>query len=229
MSAMRTITIERGYDPREFTLVPFGGMGPTIAGRFAPDLGISRILIPQRPGRLQRLWHAGHRRASDAQRHAHHAAGRRSSASDLDAIFREMEDGGDWPISLRENFPRERLTDAAIGRHALSRTVLRGERAGRALAGRRRHRRAGASASMSAPSPLRPHGAGRGGRDRQFRGDRRRHHSQAIAQDVPGRAGRAARRRTKRVRPFSVRRKRCPCRSSGATRWRPARSSTARR
>src|SRR5262249_10010309 len=32
MVAMRTITVERGYDPREFTLVPFGGEGPTIAG-----------------------------------------------------------------------------------------------------------------------------------------------------------------------------------------------------
>ena len=37
MVAMRTITVERGYDPREFTLVPFGGMGPTIAGLIAAD------------------------------------------------------------------------------------------------------------------------------------------------------------------------------------------------
>src|SRR5262249_23729954 len=43
MSAMRTITVERGYDPREFTLVPFGGMGPTIAGRIAAELGIGKI------------------------------------------------------------------------------------------------------------------------------------------------------------------------------------------
>jgi N-methylhydantoinase A len=48
--AMRTITIERGYDPREFTLVPFGGMGPTVAGRIIADLGIGRILIPRDPG-----------------------------------------------------------------------------------------------------------------------------------------------------------------------------------
>jgi N-methylhydantoinase A len=48
--AMRTITIERGYDPREFTLVPFGGMGPTIAGRIIVELGIGRILIPRDPG-----------------------------------------------------------------------------------------------------------------------------------------------------------------------------------
>ena len=50
MVAMRTITVERGYDPREFTLVPFGGMGPTIAGRIAAELGIGRILIPRDPG-----------------------------------------------------------------------------------------------------------------------------------------------------------------------------------
>jgi len=50
MVAMRTITVERGYDPREFTLVPFGGMGPTIAGLIAAELGIGRILIPRAPG-----------------------------------------------------------------------------------------------------------------------------------------------------------------------------------
>ena len=48
--AMRTITVERGYDPREFTLVAFGGMGPTIAGRFIAELGIGRILVPRDPG-----------------------------------------------------------------------------------------------------------------------------------------------------------------------------------
>jgi N-methylhydantoinase A len=50
MTAMRTITVERGYDPREFTLVPFGGMGPTISGRIISELGIGRILIPRDPG-----------------------------------------------------------------------------------------------------------------------------------------------------------------------------------
>ena len=50
VAAMRTITVERGYDPREFTFVPFGGMGPTTAGKVAMDLGIHRILIPRDPG-----------------------------------------------------------------------------------------------------------------------------------------------------------------------------------
>ena len=50
MVAMRSITVERGYDPREFTLLPFGGMGPTIAGLIAAELGIGRILVPRDPG-----------------------------------------------------------------------------------------------------------------------------------------------------------------------------------
>jgi N-methylhydantoinase A len=50
MVAMRSITVERGHDPREFTLVPFGGMGPTIAGLISAELGIERILVPRDPG-----------------------------------------------------------------------------------------------------------------------------------------------------------------------------------
>lgn len=50
VSAMRTITVERGYDPRDFTLIPFGGMGPTIACRIARELGVQRILVPRDPG-----------------------------------------------------------------------------------------------------------------------------------------------------------------------------------
>ncbi|MGE3247142.1 MAG: hydantoinase/oxoprolinase family protein [Beijerinckiaceae bacterium] len=49
-AAMRMITVERGYDPREFTLVPFGGMGPAIAGKIAAELGIGSILVPRDPG-----------------------------------------------------------------------------------------------------------------------------------------------------------------------------------
>jgi N-methylhydantoinase A len=50
VSAMRTITVERGYDPREFTLIPFGGMGPTTACRIAADLGVNKLLVPRDPG-----------------------------------------------------------------------------------------------------------------------------------------------------------------------------------
>ena len=53
--AIRTISLERGYDPRLFTLVPFGGAGPMHACELAQELGIPRILVPSRPGILSAL------------------------------------------------------------------------------------------------------------------------------------------------------------------------------
>jgi N-methylhydantoinase A len=48
--ALRLVTIERGRDPREFTLVAFGGAGPLHACDLADELDIRRIIIPTHPG-----------------------------------------------------------------------------------------------------------------------------------------------------------------------------------
>ena len=48
--AVRAVTIERGRDPREFTLVAFGGNGPLFAAEMARSLEIGTILIPPAPG-----------------------------------------------------------------------------------------------------------------------------------------------------------------------------------
>ena len=53
--AIRTISLERGYDPRRFTLVPFGGAGPMHCCELAQELGIPRVLVPTRPGILSAL------------------------------------------------------------------------------------------------------------------------------------------------------------------------------
>jgi N-methylhydantoinase A len=47
---LRIVTVERGLDPRDFTLVAYGGGGPLHACALASELGIERILIPERPG-----------------------------------------------------------------------------------------------------------------------------------------------------------------------------------
>jgi N-methylhydantoinase A len=47
---IRSITIERGRDPREFTLVAFGGAGPLHAAELASLLDVSQVLIPPHPG-----------------------------------------------------------------------------------------------------------------------------------------------------------------------------------
>ncbi len=48
--AMRTITVSQGVDPREFTLVAFGGAGPMAAVFLAEELDIREVLIPKFPG-----------------------------------------------------------------------------------------------------------------------------------------------------------------------------------
>ncbi len=50
--AIRVVSIERGYDPREFTLVAFGGAGGLHACELAAGLGIPRVLVPPFPGAL---------------------------------------------------------------------------------------------------------------------------------------------------------------------------------
>ncbi len=46
---LRLISVQRGYDPRDFTLVAYGGSGPMIAPLIAEELEISRIIIPMIP------------------------------------------------------------------------------------------------------------------------------------------------------------------------------------
>jgi len=107
MVAMRTITVERGYDPREFTLVPFGGVGPTIAGMIAAELGIGRVLIPRDPGAFS----AHGMLVTDV--HQQRSLTRitpvdGTTPAELDAIFAAMETAALEDL-MREQFPRERL------------------------------------------------------------------------------------------------------------------------
>jgi N-methylhydantoinase A len=51
-SAIRLATVERGLDPRRFTLVAYGGAGPMHATAVARSLGIPRVLVPPHPGVL---------------------------------------------------------------------------------------------------------------------------------------------------------------------------------
>jgi N-methylhydantoinase A len=49
-SAIREMTIERGLNPRDLTLVAYGGGGPTLACDVAVDLDLSSVLVPRNPG-----------------------------------------------------------------------------------------------------------------------------------------------------------------------------------
>lgn len=55
MRAIRVISVERGHDPRDFTLVAYGGAGPLHAVEVAKELGMRTVLIPESPGILSAL------------------------------------------------------------------------------------------------------------------------------------------------------------------------------
>ncbi len=50
INATRLISVERGYDPRDFALVAFGGAGPLHAADLAFELNIPKVLVPRWPG-----------------------------------------------------------------------------------------------------------------------------------------------------------------------------------
>jgi N-methylhydantoinase A len=54
-AAVREISVHRGFDPREFALVPYGGAGPLHAFLVAMELGMRRVVVPPFPGHVSAL------------------------------------------------------------------------------------------------------------------------------------------------------------------------------
>ena len=53
--ALRVVSVERGFDPADFTLVAFGGAGPLHACELAEALRMPRVLVPRHPGVLSAM------------------------------------------------------------------------------------------------------------------------------------------------------------------------------
>ena len=105
--AIRRISVERGHDPRRFTLVAFGGGGPLHACELAAELRIPRVLVPLTPGVLSAL---GMLVAAPARDTSRTVMARLDglTAGDIAAVFaplraqarREMADEGHDPAAL---------------------------------------------------------------------------------------------------------------------------------
>ncbi len=95
--AIRALTIERGHDIRQFSLVAFGGAGPIFAALMARELGIRQVIVPPRPGVFAALGllmsnmrhnaQASHLAALDAIATEVVSARLRALARDLDAAL----------------------------------------------------------------------------------------------------------------------------------------------
>ena len=89
-NAIRIVTVEEGIDPREFALIAFGGAGATHACEIADAIGMSRVVVPPRPGLCSAFGALAASVRIDAVRSVY-LTDRRTSAAELDGLFRELE------------------------------------------------------------------------------------------------------------------------------------------
>jgi N-methylhydantoinase A len=88
--ALRRISVERGYDPRDFSLVPFGGAGGLHAVDLARALGIPRVIVPRSPGALSAIGVAAADVVNDQSQTVMLKLGQGINVR-LEALFRRLE------------------------------------------------------------------------------------------------------------------------------------------
>lgn len=96
-SALRRASVERGHDPRMFTLLAFGGAGPLHACALASALDMRRVLVPSAPGALSALGILD----ADLRREFSRTVMLEPASSQIARVFRELE------AEARETFRAE--------------------------------------------------------------------------------------------------------------------------
>ncbi len=107
VSAIKQISIANGFDPRDFTLLPYGGAGPMHSVAIAEELEIPRILVPLGPGNFAAFGSliSDIRRDYAKTRTMQIGAG---SWPDIDAAFREIETQAARDLAA-EGVPKDRI------------------------------------------------------------------------------------------------------------------------
>jgi N-methylhydantoinase A len=99
--ALRVVSIERGYDPRDFALVAFGGAGALHACELAEALSIPKVIVPALPGALSALGILVSDVVKDFSRTVVWTVASALPKQKLDAEFRALE------TRARDEFARE--------------------------------------------------------------------------------------------------------------------------
>jgi len=95
---IRKVTVEKGFDPRDFVLFAFGGAGPAHAGVFARELGVRKVIVPQR--KAASTWCAFG-----------------AAAADVLHIFEHTE-------IMQTPVPAKRINDALVGLEASAKKLM---------------------------------------------------------------------------------------------------------
>lgn len=115
--ALRIVSVERGHDPREFSLVAFGGAGPVHAAALAEELDVREIIIPPIPGGFSALGLVTTDLRRDYSR-TYYATISRADPKVMDDLFLEMEQAGQAMLAasgIAE--PQRQLTRSADCRY----------------------------------------------------------------------------------------------------------------
>lgn len=92
--ALRTVSVERGHDPREFSLVAFGGAGPLHAASLAEELEIGEVVVPPIAGAFSALGLVGTDIKRDYARTYFKPLGA-VTPEEIEGVYRELEDSAD--------------------------------------------------------------------------------------------------------------------------------------
>src|SRR5205807_7686885 len=90
---LKIVSVQRGHDPRDFVLAPFGGAGPLHAAALAGELGITEVICPPIPGAFSALGLVG----TDLKRdyvHTLQTAARAFDPAKIEAAFAALEKKG---------------------------------------------------------------------------------------------------------------------------------------
>ncbi len=104
--AIKSVSTERGRDPRSYALFAFGGNGPLFAAGMAAELGIGRVVVPPAPG----VFSAFGLLYADVEHHYTRTQRRllaQSDPAEIGALWAALEDEGRAQLA-RDGFPPER-------------------------------------------------------------------------------------------------------------------------
>ena len=107
VNALQLISVQRGYDPRDFVLVAFGGAGPVHANALQRDCELPTLVVPRAPG----IFSATGLLGTDLKRDSSLTLLRRLEELDVDEIeraFAALEEAGAAELA-REGLPPERI------------------------------------------------------------------------------------------------------------------------
>ena len=166
VGALRLVSVERGYDPRDFVLVPFGGAGPLHGADLATLLGMRTVVVPRHPGVLSTFGLLGTEVRNDYARTSLQKPPDYRPRRSRRRVRRSRRPGAG--LAGRGGRGPVRATAHSYGRPPVSPPGLRAHRA--VARARSRPRRAPRAVPCPSPSALHVRAGRRTGRDRHAAG-----------------------------------------------------------